>query len=123
LSHRPLLSYPRLSDLSSNNFSGDDVVKGVIAAPQDGDGPGSVCVEVDAAADVLTFYGTAAGDSRLDPVVFLRGDVVEYRETGPVAIPPYTSISPQDQQVIAEQFSTIFRRPFVHLARPGMLGF
>src|SRR5712664_2403077 len=36
---RPVISYPHLADCSTETFSGDDVVKGVVADLSQGDGP------------------------------------------------------------------------------------
>jgi hypothetical protein len=57
-----------------------------------------------------------------DPVIFLRGDVVEKRDTGIVAIESYIATTPYDVQALAEQLCAGFTRPFIHLARPGILG-
>jgi dienelactone hydrolase len=113
-----VISYPHLADCSTETFSGDDVIKGVVADPSQGDGPGRVSVEVDGRRDVLAFYGTRPEDSRADPVIFLRGDAVE----GPAANAFYLATSPYDVQALAEQFALSFGRPYLHLARPGILG-
>lgn len=116
------ISFPQLADCSTTTFSGDDVVKGVLPAPSHGDGPGHVRVVVDEQADVLAFYGTCPDGSRADPVIFLRGDAVELRETGLAANDFYLATSPYDAQALAEQFAATFGRPYLHLARPGILG-
>ena len=72
--------------------------------------------------DVLAFYGTCPAGSRADPVIFLRGDAVELRDTGLAANPFYLATSPYDVQALAEQFAATFGRPYLHLARPGILG-
>ena len=113
-----MICYPHLADCSTETFSGDDVVKGVMADPSQGDGPGRVSVEVEGLRDVLAFYGTCPKGSRADPVIFLRGDAVE----GPAANPFYLATSPYDVQALAEQFALTFGRPYLHLARPGILG-
>jgi dienelactone hydrolase len=118
----PAISLPQLADCSTTTFSGDDVVKGVLPAPSHGDGPGRVRVEVDGQADVLAFYGACPEGSRADPVIFLRGDAVELRETGLAANDFYLATSPYDVQALAEQFAATFGRPYLHLARPGILG-
>jgi hypothetical protein len=46
---------------------------------------GRVRVEVDGKADVLAFYGAAPEGAPADPVIFLRGDAVEKRDTSIVA--------------------------------------
>jgi dienelactone hydrolase len=117
-----VISYPDLADCSTATFSGDDVVKGVVADPSQGDGPGRVSVEVDGRRDVLAFYGACPAGSRADPVIFLRGDAVELLETGLAANPFYLATSAYDVQALAEQFAITFGRPFLHLARPGILG-
>ena len=117
-----MISYPDLADCSTATFSGDDVVKGVVADPSQGDGPGRVSVEVDGRRDVLAFYGACPAGSRADPVIFLRGDAVELLETGLAANPFYLATSAYDVQALAEQFAITFGRPFLHLARPGILG-
>jgi dienelactone hydrolase len=117
-----VISYPHLADCSTETFSGDDVVKGVVADPSQGDGPGRVSVEVDGLRDVLAFYGTCPEGSRADPVIFLRGDAVERRDTGLAANPFYLATSPHDVQALAEQFAATFGRPCLHIARPGILG-
>lgn len=118
----PVISYPDLTDCSTTTFSGDDVVKGVAADPSQGDGPGRVRVDVDGLGDVLAFYGACPEGSRADPVVFLRGDAVELRETGLTANDFYLATSPHDVQALAEQLAATFGRPYLHLARPGILG-
>ena len=117
-----MISYPHLADCSTETFSGDDVVKGVVADASHGDGPGRVSVEVDGLRDVLAFYGACPAGSRADPVIFLRGDAVERRDMGPAANPFYLATSPYDVQALAEQFALTFGRPYLHLARPGILG-
>ena len=113
-----MISYPQLADCSTETFSGDDVMKGVVAGLSQGDGPGRVSVEVEGLRDVLAFYGTCPEGSRADPVIFLRGDAVE----GPAANAFYLATSPYDVQALAEQFALTFGRPYLHLARPGILG-
>ncbi|MGJ4939082.1 alpha/beta hydrolase family protein [Bradyrhizobium sp. HKCCYLS1011] len=117
-----MIRFPVLAELAATPFSGAEVVQGIEHASSDGDGAGRVRVDVDGQADVLAFYGAAPEDSALDPVIFMRGDVVEKRETGIVAIERYTTTSAHDEQALAEQFSATFARPYVHLARPGILG-
>ena len=117
-----MIRYPHLADCSTETFSGDDVVKGVVADPSHGDGPGRVSVEVEGLRDVLAFYGTGPEGSRADPVIFLRGDAVELRDTGLAANPFYLATSAHDVQALAEQFALSFGRPYLHLARPGILG-
>jgi hypothetical protein len=117
-----VIRYPQLADYSTETFSGDEVVKGVVAGPSQGDGPGRVSVEVEGLRDVLAFYGTCPEGSRADPVIFLLGDAVERRDTGLAANPFYLATSPYDVQALAEQFTITFGRPYLHLARPGILG-
>jgi dienelactone hydrolase len=117
-----VIAFPILADLSSEPCSGEDAVNGVVADPTQGDGPGRVRVEVDGQPDVLAFYGAAPEGSRADPVIFLRGDAVELRDGVLAANPFYRATSPRDVQAVCEQFATLFGRPFLHLARPGILG-
>ena len=117
-----MICYPHLADCSTETFSGDDVVKGVMADPSQGDGPGRVSVEVEGLRDVLAFYGTCPAGARADPVIFLRGDAVELRDTGLAANPFYLATSAYDVQALAEQIALTFGRPYLHLARPGILG-
>ncbi len=113
-----MIAWPRLADQPTTNFSGDDVVNGVVAGPSDRDGPGRVRVEVDGTADRLAFYGACPDGSRADPVIFLRGDAVE----GKAANQWYVAVSAYDEQAEAEQFAATFGRPYIHLGRPGILG-
>jgi len=119
-----MIRFPILADLPTTPFSGPEVVRGVESSSSDGDGdgPGRVRVEVDGKADVLAFYGAAPAGVPADPVIFLRGDVVEKRDTGIVAIESYIATTPYDVQALAEQLCAGFTRPFIHLARPGILG-
>jgi dienelactone hydrolase len=117
-----MIRFPILADLPTTPFSGPEVVRGVESSSSDGDGPGRVRVEVDGRADVLAFYGAAPAGVPTDPVIFLRGDVVEKRDTGIVAIESYIATTPYDVQALAEQLCASFARSFVHLARPGILG-
>jgi dienelactone hydrolase len=117
-----VIAFPTLSELSSEPLSGDDAVNGVAADPADGDGPGRVAVEVDGQRDVLAFYGAAPAGSPLAPVIFLRGDALELRPDGLVANEFYRATSPHDVQALCEQYSALFGRPYLHLARPGILG-
>jgi dienelactone hydrolase len=117
-----VIRYPKLAGLPTTPFSGPDVIQGVDASSTDGDGPGRVRVEVDGQADVLAFYGAAPEGSLADPVLFLRGDVVEKRATGVVATEWYMTMTAYDAQALAEQLSVSFDRPYIHLARPGILG-
>jgi pimeloyl-ACP methyl ester carboxylesterase len=113
-----MIAYPRLADQPIAAFSGDDVVNGVVAGPSDIDGRGRVRVEVDGQADILAFYGACPAGSRADPVIFLRGDAVE----GKTANQWYVATSAHDVQALAEQFAATFDRPYIHLARPGIMG-
>lgn len=117
-----MIAYPRLADLPAVPFSGGDLLSGLEPRPSDGDGPGRVRVEVDGKPDVLAFYGAPANGSRRDPVIFLRGDAVEKRDTGIVANDFYLATSAHDVQALAEQYAATFARPYIHLARPGILG-
>ena len=118
-----MIRFPILADLPTTPFSGPEVVRGVESSSSDGDGdgPGRVRVEVDGKADVLAFYGAAPAGVPADPVIFLRGDVVEKRDTGIVAIESYIATTPYDVQALAEQLCAGFTRPFIHLAHPGFL--
>jgi hypothetical protein len=51
-----------------------------------------------------------------------RGDAVEKREDRVVANEWYAATTAYDVQALAEQMCATFTRPFVHLARPGILG-
>ena len=117
-----MIAFPTLAGLSSEPFSGDDAVHGVVADPSHGDGPGRVRVEVDGQHDVLAFYGAAPEGSRADPVIFLRGDALELRDGVLAANEFYRATSPRDVQALCEQFAALFGRPYLHLARPGILG-
>jgi dienelactone hydrolase len=117
-----MIRFPILSDLPTTPFSGIDVVQGVESSSSDGDGPGRVRVEVDGKVDVLAFYGAASEGAPADPVIFLRGDVVEKRDTGIVAIEAYIATTAYDVQALSEQMGANFARPYIHLARPGILG-
>lgn len=117
-----MIAFPTLAELSSEPFSGAEAVNGVVADPVHGDGPGRVRVEVDGQPDVLAFYGAAPKGSRADPVIFLRGDALELRDGVLAANAFYRAASPRDVQAICEQFAALFGRPFLHLARPGILG-
>jgi hypothetical protein len=117
-----VIRFPILADLPTTPFSGTEVVQGVESSSSDGDGPGRVRVEVDGKVDVLAFYGAAPEGAPADPVIFLRGDAVEKRDTGIVANEWYIAATAYDLQALAEQLSASFTRPYIHLARPGILG-
>jgi dienelactone hydrolase len=117
-----VIRFPVLAELPTTPFSGADVVQGVECSPSDCDGPGRIRVEVGGAPDVLAFYGTAPEGVAADPVIFLRGDAVEKREDRVVANEWYAATTAYDVQALAEQMCATFTRPFVHLARPGILG-
>ena len=117
-----MIAFPTLAGLSSEPFSGAEAVNGVVADPSHGDGPGRVRVEVDGRHDVLAFYGAAPEGSRADPVIFLRGDAIELRDGVLAANEFYRATSPRDVQALCEQFAALFGRPYLHLARPGILG-
>ncbi|WFU84679.1 hypothetical protein QA645_18650 [Bradyrhizobium sp. CIAT3101] len=118
-----MISFPKIADLPTTPFSGVDVVRGVECAASDGDGAGRVLVEVDGKPDVLAFYGAAPEGAPADPVIFLRGDAVEKRDDDVVVANEwYVAATAYDVQALAEQFSACFHRPYVHLARPGILG-
>jgi dienelactone hydrolase len=117
-----VIALPTLAQQSSEPFSGDDAVNGVAADPSHGDAPGRVVVEVGGQRDVLAFYGAAPPGSRADPVIFLRGDAVELRDGVLLANEFYRATSPRDVQALCEQFAALFGRPYIHLARPGILG-
>ena len=117
-----VISFPILADLSTIPFSGTEVVQGVECSSSDGDSPGRVRVVVDGKVDVLAFYGAAPEGVVADPVIFLRGDAVEKRDNGVVANERYITTTAYDVQALAEQLCASFARPFIHLARPGILG-
>jgi dienelactone hydrolase len=117
-----VIDWPRLAALSSEPFSGDAAVNGVAATADCGDGPGCVRVEIDGQADLLAFYGAVADGAPGDPVIFLRGDAIELNDGILAANAFYRMTSPHDVQALCEQYTSIFGRPFVHLARPGILG-
>jgi dienelactone hydrolase len=117
-----MIKFPILAELPSTPFSGEDVVRGVECTTSDGDGAGRVRVEVDGEPDVLAFYGASPQGAPADPVIFLRGDAVEKSGDGVVANAWYVTATAYDVQALAEQFSASFNRPYVHLARPGILG-
>ena len=117
-----MIRFPALADLPTIPFSGDAVVQGVGCSALDDDGPGRVRVEVDGKPDVLAFYGAAPDDAAADPLIFLRGDAVVKSDAGVVANEFYLATTAYDVQALAEQFCAIFARPYVHLARPGILG-
>ncbi|WP_441236718.1 hypothetical protein [Bradyrhizobium sp. 930_D9_N1_4] len=117
-----MISFPILADLPTTPFSGADVVRGVECSSSDGDGAGRVRVEVDGKPDVLAFYGAAPEGAPADPVIFLRGDAVEKRGDEVVANEWYVVATAYDVQALTEQLSASFHRPYVHLARPGILG-
>ena len=117
-----MIGFPVLAKLPTTPFSGADVIRGVECAAPDGDGPGRVRVEVDGKPDVLAFYGAAPEGAPADPVIFLRGDAVEKRDDGFVANEWYVAATAYDVQALTEQLSASFHRPYVHLARPGILG-
>ncbi|EJN05765.1 prolyl oligopeptidase family protein [Bradyrhizobium sp. YR681] len=117
-----MIRFPILAELPTTPFSGTEVVRGVECSASDGDGPGRVLVEVDGRPDVLAFYGAAPEGAPADPVIFLRGDTVEKRDDGVVATAWYVAATAYDMQAVAEQLSASFHRPYVHLARPGILG-
>jgi dienelactone hydrolase len=117
-----MIRFPILADLPSTPFSGEDVVRGVECTTSDSDGPGRVRVEVDGEPDVLAFYGASPQGAPGDPVIFLRGDAVEMRDDGVAANEWYVAATAYDVQALTEQLSANFHRPYVHLARPGILG-
>jgi dienelactone hydrolase len=81
-----------------------------------------VRVEVDGKSDVLAFYGAAPEGAPADPLIFLRGDAVEKRGNEVVANEWYVATTAYDVQALTEQLSASFVRPYIHLARPGILG-
>lgn len=117
-----MIDWPRLAELSSEPFSGEDAVNGVSAPADCRDGPGRIRVEVDGRVDVLAFYGAAPGGAPGEPVIFLRGDALELQDGILRANDFYRATSPHDAQALCEQFAWTFRRPYLHLARPGILG-
>jgi len=116
-----VIRFPILAELPTTPFSGDDVVRSVECSASDGDGPGRVSVEVDGKPEVLAFYGAAPEGAPADPVIFLRGDAVEKRDSEVVANEWYVAATAYDVQALTEQLSSSFHRPYVHLARPGIL--
>ena len=117
-----MIRFPILADLPTTPFSGAEVVQGVEPSSSDGDGPGRVRVEVDGKPDVLAFYGAAPEGAPADPLIFLRGDAVEKRGNEVVANEWYVATTAYDVQALTEQLSASFVRPYIHLARPGILG-
>ncbi len=117
-----MIRFPILAELPTTPFSGDDVVRSVECSASDSDGPGRVSVEVDGKPEVLAFYGAAPEGAPADPVIFLRGDAVEKRDSEVVANEWYVAATAYDVQALTEQLSSSFHRPYVHLARPGILG-
>ncbi|WP_271568582.1 hypothetical protein [Bradyrhizobium sp. CCBAU 11386] len=118
-----MIRFPILAQLPATPFSAEAVVRGVECSASDGDGAGRVRVEVDGEPDVLAFYGAAPEGAPADPVIFLRGDAVEKRnDEVVVANEWYVAATAYDVQALTEQLSASFHRPYVHLARPGILG-
>jgi len=104
-------------------FHGDAVLSGVPFTEADCDGLGRLRVEVDGSPDCLRFYGDI-GTSRLNPVVFLEGDVVtrDGDGVGWRVIDIYTQLSPDLLQSEAAQYAAASTRTFINLARPGVFG-
>jgi dienelactone hydrolase len=67
-------------------------------------------------------FESMLGGASADPVIFLRGDVVEKRSTVVAVISSYRQTTAYDEQAKAEQLCASFNRPYIHLARPGILG-
>lgn len=105
----------------SPKFSAQDVLMGVTADPSEQDGPGRLRIDVGGQVDALQFYGLEAG--RKQPVIFLRGDVMRHPKGGPnLVMPHYSTQTPLDVQRQAEAWAVGANRPYIHLARPGILG-
>jgi pimeloyl-ACP methyl ester carboxylesterase len=106
---------------ASPKFSAQDVLRGVVADPSEQDGPGRIRIDLGGQVDRLQFYGLQP--CRKQPVIYLRGDVMRHPKDGPIlVIPGYSAQSPLDLQRQAEAWAAGANRPYIHLARPGILG-
>ena len=103
------------------SFDGAVVLQG--SAPDRGkrNDPGRIWVEVDGAAESLSFYG-AEITGGAPPLIFLHGDCSYRNEAGWAVYDDYVKTFPYGLQVIAEQVALSTQRTFVDLARPGVHG-
>ena len=117
-----MITFPSVSQFeASPNFSAQDVLSGIAASPSEQDGSGRLRVDLGGQVERLQFYGLQP--ARKQPVIFLRGDVMRHPKGGPsVVIPHYGTQSPLDVQRQAEAWAARANRPYIHLARPGILG-
>jgi predicted esterase len=110
---------------SSPAFDPLDVIQGIAARPELLPAPGVVRVEVEGLADDLVCYGAVRGNGVEVPLVFFEGDVIQRgnRFRGDVTVGDwYAAISPYQKQFEAEMIASALQRPFVNLARPGVMG-
>jgi pimeloyl-ACP methyl ester carboxylesterase len=107
--------------LASKKFSAQDVLSGVVASPTEQDGPGQLRIDLGGQVDRLQFYGLHP--RKKEPVIYLRGDVMRHPKDEPsVVISSYSTQGPLDVQRQAEAWAISADRPYIHLARPGILG-
>ena len=100
-------------------FDGGAVLQGASPDRRKRDEPGRVWVEVDGAADSLSFYGAEGAGP---PLINLQGDCSYRNEAGWAVYDSYPATSPYGIQVLAEQVARSTQRTFVDLARPGVHG-
>lgn len=117
-----MITFPSASQFeASPKFSAQDVLSGIVADPSEQDGCGRLRIDLGGQVDRLRFYGLQP--RRKQPVIYLRGDVMRNPKDGPsVVIPGYSTQSPLDVQRHAEAWAASANRPYIHLARPGILG-
>jgi dienelactone hydrolase len=117
-----MITFPSASQFeASPKFAAQDVLSGTVAHPSEQDGSGRLLVDLGGQVDRLQFYGLQPG--RKQPVIYLRGDVMRHPKDGPsVVIPGYSTQAPLDVQRHAEAWADSANRPYIHLARPGILG-
>jgi dienelactone hydrolase len=117
-----MITFPSASLFeASPKFSAQDVLSGVVASPSEKDGPGRLRIDLGGQVERLQFYGLQP--RRKQPVIYLRGDVMRHPKDGPIlVIANYTTQSPLDVQRQAEAWAASADRPYIHLARPGILG-
>ena len=96
-----VIDCPRLAELSSEPFSGDDAVNGVVADPSPRRARSRAGRGRRASTIVLAFYGAAPRAARADPVIFLRGDALELRDGVLVRQRIHRATSPRDVQALA----------------------
>lgn len=104
-------------------FRPEDVLRGVPFASTHRGGPGRLCVEASGGPECLRFYGSI-GAARMNPVIFLEGDVVQRAGNGAPwsVVGAYAQLSPALLQAEAEQYGAASARTFINLARPGVHG-